>query len=146
MFHSFLSSLARSWYKPNPFFFLFIFILWSTRTTVCAWQHVFFFLFTNQRSTLLSGIWWSVGTSKFKRILCVSLWFLYCLVLWHINHYRPFNVKSSLYIHIKYIWFDFLCFYDISTIIGYLMLSPLYTYILNIYELVWLGFMAYRPL
>ena len=26
------------------------------------------------------------------------------------------------------------------------MPNPLYTYILNIYDLVWLGFMAYQPL
>ena len=37
-------------------------------------------------------------------------------------------------------------FYGISTIVGYLMPNPLYTYILNIYDLVWLGFMAYQPL
>ena len=32
-------------------------------------------------------------------------------------------------------------FYGISTIEGYLMPNPLYTYILNIYDLVWLGLM-----
>ena len=37
-------------------------------------------------------------------------------------------------------------FYGISTIVGYLMPNPLYTYILNIYDLVWLAFMAYQPL
>ena len=31
-------------------------------------------------------------------------------------------------------------FYGISTIVGYLMPNPLYRYILNIYDLVWLGF------
>ena len=36
--------------------------------------------------------------------------------------------------------------YGISTIVGYLMPNPLYTYILNIYDLVWMGFMAYQPL
>ena len=35
-------------------------------------------------------------------------------------------------------------FYDISTIIGYLMPNPLYTYILDIYDLVGLGFMGYQ--
>ena len=30
-------------------------------------------------------------------------------------------------------------FYGISTIVGYLRPNPLYTYILNIYDLVWLG-------
>ena len=67
-------------------------------------------------------------------------------VLWHINHCRLFNAKSSLYIYSKYIWFGFVGFYGISTIVGYLMPNPVYTYILNIYDLVWLGFMAYRPL
>ena len=37
-------------------------------------------------------------------------------------------------------------FHGISTIVGYLMPNPLYTYILNIYDLVWLGFMAYQTL
>ena len=37
-------------------------------------------------------------------------------------------------------------FYGISTIIGHLMQNSFYTYILNIYDLVWLGFMAYQPL
>ena len=38
------------------------------------------------------------------------------------------------------------CFYDISTTVGYLMPYPLYPYISKIYDLVWLGFMAYQPL
>ena len=37
-------------------------------------------------------------------------------------------------------------FYGISTIVGYLMPNPFYTFILNIYDLVGLGFMAYQPL
>ena len=67
-------------------------------------------------------------------------------VLWHINRCRLFNTKSSLYIYIKYIWFGWVGFYGLSTIVGYLMPNPLYTYILNIYDLVGLGFMAYQPL
>ena len=63
-------------------------------------------------------------------------------VLWHINHCRLFNAKSSLYIYIKYIWFGLVGFYGISTIVAYLMPSHLYTYILNIYNLVWLVFMV----
>ena len=39
----------------------------------------------------------------------------------------------------------FVGFYGISTIVGYLMPNPLYKYILNIYDLVWFGFMAYQP-
>ena len=58
-------------------------------------------------------------------ICCYLVWF--CLVLWHINHFRSFNTKSSLYIHIEYIWFRLFGFYGISTIVGYLMPNPLYT-------------------
>ena len=72
------------------------------------------------------------------------IWFGW--VLWHINHCRLFNAKSSLYIYIKCIGFCLVGFYGISTIVGYLMPNPLYTYILNIYDLVLLGFMAYQPL
>ena len=43
-------------------------------------------------------------------------------------------------------WLVFLFFYDISTIVGYLMLNSVNTYILNIYDLVLLGFMVYKPL
>ena len=72
--------------------------------------------------------------------------FFFCLVLWHINHCRLFDAKSSLYIYTKYIWFGLVGFYGISTIIGHLMPNPFYTYMLKIYDLVWLGFMAYQPL
>ena len=58
-------------------------------------------------------------------------------VLWHINHFRLFNAMSSLYIYIKCIGFGWVGFYGISTIVGYLMPNPLYTYILHIYDLVW---------
>ena len=42
------------------------------------------------------------------------------------------------YIYIKYIRFGLVGFYGISTIVGYLMPNPLYTYVLNLYYLVWL--------
>ena len=42
--------------------------------------------------------------------------------------------------------FDLVEFYIISTIVAYLMSNPIYTYILNIYDLVRLGFMVYQPL
>ena len=54
-------------------------------------------------------------------------------------------MPNSLYTYILNIY-DLVGFYGISTIMGYLMPNPLYTYILNIYDLVWLGFMAYQPL
>ena len=58
------------------------------------------------------------------------IWF--GLVLWHINRCRLFNAKSSLYIYIKcMIWFGWVGFYGISTIIGYLMQNSFYTYMLN---------------
>ena len=34
-------------------------------------------------------------------------------------------------------------FYGISTTVGYLMPNPLYKYILNLYDLICFGFMAY---
>ena len=70
------------------------------------------------------------------------IWFGW--VFWHINHCRLFNAKSTLFIYIRYISFGLAWFYGISTIVGYLMPNPLYSYILNIYDLVWLGFMAFN--
>ena len=49
-------------------------------------------------------------------------------------------------IYIRYIFFGLVGFYGISTIVAYVMPNPFYTYILDIYALVWLGFMAYQPL
>ena len=54
--------------------------------------------------------------------------------------------KSSSYIYIRYICFGLIWFYGISTIVGYLMLNPLYIYTLNIHDSVWFGFMVYQPL
>ena len=48
-------------------------------------------------------------------------------------------------IYIKYMfWFGWVD--GISTIVGYLTPNSLYTYISNIYDLVWLAFMTYQPL
>ena len=60
----------------------------------------------------------------------LNIYDLFCLDLWHINHCWLFNAKSSLhiYIYIKYIY-GLVGFYGISTIIGYFMSNPLYTYI-----------------
>ena len=43
------------------------------------------------------------------------------------------------------IWFGWVGLYGISTIVGYLMPNTLHICIFNIYDLVWLGFMAYQP-
>ena len=75
-----------------------------------------------------------------------NIYELFGWVLWHINHCRLFNAKSFLYIYIKYLWFGLVKFNGISTIVGYLMPDHFYTYILDIYDLVCLGFMAYQPL
>ena len=51
------------------------------------------------------------------------------MVLWHINHCRLFNTKPFLYIHIKYIWFNLVGIFGISTIVGFIRLTLFYTYI-----------------
>ena len=82
--------------------------------------------------------------SKFRFCIYIKyIWFVE-LVLWQINQCRLFYAKSSLYVYITYIFL--VEFYGISTIGGYLMPNPLYTYIWNIYDLDWLGFMAYQTL
>ena len=44
------------------------------------------------------------------------------------------------------IWLGWVGFYGASTTVGYLMSNPIYTYILDIYDLFWLGDTAYQPL
>ena len=68
------------------------------------------------------------------------------LGLYGISSIEVYLMPNPLYSYISYIGFGWVGFYGISTIVGYLMPNPLYTYILNIYDLVWLGFMAYQPL
>ena len=43
-------------------------------------------------------------------------------------------------------WFRWVGFNGISNIVSYSRSNPLYTWVLNIYDLVWLGFMADQPL
>ena len=77
------------------------------------------------------------------------VWFLCGVVqLYGISTIVGYLMPNPIYTYtnILNIWFNLVGFHDISTIVGYLMLNPLYTYILNIYDLVWLGFMAYQPL
>ena len=54
-------------------------------------------------------------------------------------------MPNPLYTYILDIYY-LVWFYGIATIVGYEMPNPLYTYILDIYDLVWLGFMAYQPM
>ena len=60
-----------------------------------------------------------------------------------------FNTKNSFFILFFLFLFNMnrlVGFYGISTIVGYLMPNPLYSYILYIYDFFWLGFMAYQLL
>ena len=75
-------------------------------------------------------------------IYIYMIWF--GCVLWYINHCSLFKTKSSLNIHIRYTWFGLVGFYGISAMVAYLMFNPLYTYILNIYDYIWLGFMVHQ--
>ena len=84
-----------------------------------------------------SGLTWPNITYIYIYIYIYLIWF--CWVLWHINHYRWF-IPNPVYTYITYIWFDFFGFYRISIIVGYLMPNPIYTNILNIYDLVSCGF------
>ena len=43
-------------------------------------------------------------------------------------------MPNPLYTYILNIWFGLVGFYGISTIVGYLMPNPFYTYILNIHD------------
>ena len=63
----------------------------------------------------------------------------YGWVLWHINHCRLFNAKSSLCLYIRYMGFGLVGFNGISTLVGYLITNLLHTYISNIWDLVSLG-------
>ena len=46
---------------------------------------------------------------------------------------------------LKKVPFSLVGFYAASTVVGHLMPNPLYTYVWDIYDLVWLDFMAYQP-
>ena len=70
------------------------------------------------------------------------IWF--GLVLWHINNCWSFNARFFLCVYIKYIWFDMVWFYGISTIVGHLMPDTFYAYILNIYDLIWFGLVLWH--
>ena len=60
---------------------------------------------------------------------------MYCVVVCSYTTYLDvLNIYNSVWFH------------GISIIVGYLMPNPLYTYILNTYNLVLFGFMAYQSL
>ena len=110
----------------------------------------------NINELLLVGLYWHVyvlGSIEKRglffcgvKLVWIQVWFGLVWFYGISTIVGLFNAKSSLNIYIKYVWFGLVWFYGISTIGGYLMPNPLYTYILNIYDLVWFGFMAYQPL
>ena len=72
-------------------------------------------------------------------------WF--CLVWFYgISTIVGYLMPNPLYTYILNIQFGLVGFYGISTIVGHLVANPLYTYVLNICDLVWLCFMAYQYL
>ena len=77
------------------------------------------------------------NTSTIKIYPCILPQKYMGWVLWHIKHWRLLNAKSTLYIFLKYITFGLFGFYCISTIVGFLIPNPLYTYILKIYNFLW---------
>ena len=83
----------------------------------------------------INGFFYNARVKSFAIFYGISTFFGYLVpnLLW-------------IYICIKSLSFRVDDFYGISNIVGYLMANPLYTYILNIYNLVWLGFMPYQPL
>ena len=79
--------------------------------------------------------------------MCVALCFVYGFSFCGISTIVGYLMPIPLYTYILNIYdLVWLGFYGISIIVGYLMPNPLYTYLLNIYDLVWMGFMAYQPL
>ena len=59
-----------------------------------------------------------------------------------ISTIEGYLVPNPLYTYILDIY-DMVGFSGILTLVGYFVPNPLYTYILNIYDMVWLDFMAY---
>ena len=49
-------------------------------------------------------------------------------------------------IYITHVGYALVDYYGKLTIVGYLMLNPVFTYILDTDDLVWFGFMAYQLL
>ena len=73
------------------------------------------------------------------------LWFgLVCIGFKAYQTTLDYSIPNPLYTYIDYILFGLVGFYGISTIVGHLIPNSLYTYILNIFDLVWLGFIAYQ--
>ena len=87
----------------------------------------------------LGGIVWLINHCELVNVKSSLYIYIYIYIyiydlVWFA--YQPcwlFNDIPSLYIYIKYIGFGLVWFYGISTIVGYLMPYPVFTYISNIW-------------
>ena len=102
-------------------------------------HHTTFFETSTQFSLFKIDIRWLVGW--------LVGWFTACqpFLGYFSQFYKQLYGFKQLMIFLM-ICFGLVWFHGISTLVGYLMPNPIYTYILNIYDLVWLDFMAYQPL
>ena len=118
------------------------FVKWSFMIASLVLWHINHCRLFNAKSSLYIYIYirfglvlWHINHCRLfnaKSSLYIYIYIRFGLVLWHINHCRLFNAKFSLYIYIKYIRFGLVGFYGISTIVGYSVPNPLYTYTSNI--------------
>ena len=106
--------------------------------------------------------WCQEGRSRFVQFLSHRDPLTYVLFLLRDHHYPSVEGNSEQMNNVfspwksefrilafcsgSMVWFYLVWFYGISTIVGYLLPNPLYTFISNIYDLVCLGFMSYQPL
>ena len=126
---------------PNPLYtYILIYICFGL-----IWWHLNHCRLFNAKSSLYTfikymcfGLVWFYGISTIVGYIMpnplytyILIYICFGLIWWHLNHCRLFNAKSSLYTFIKYMCFSLVWFYGISTIVGYIMQNPLYTYMLN---------------
>ena len=96
------------------------------------------------------AIIWNLELLKVAQNFCTVLYIYIYIYIYIYNTIIGWNwmlefylIFAFLYMRTKiWFWFSVVGFYGISAVVGYLMPYP----ILNIYDFVWLGFMAYQPL
>ena len=93
--------------------------------------------------TLFLPTWGCVGLNRIEQLLLEFICRTHSVLPKTIRCVSLSNIPLLYWVHFR---FDLVGFYAITIAVGYLMPNPLYTYILNIYDLVWLAFMVYQPL
>ena len=94
-------------------------ICFSILTWIC-----YFGIDPHSYDVLTVILWWLATVNSNPRIVVI----LFLSSQWDTSwHY--------IYVYIRYTWFGLVGFYGRSTIVGYLMPNPVYTYTLNIYDL-----------